>query len=168
MVPDARRHRGSRRRHPGPPADLGRVGPPGDLHRPLGDCKKCKNAGVRTRSMASAPTVARRVHRAAGLQPHVQNPGRSVEARDDGLPAARTAQGIFTTSPTCSRARARSRPRHWPRHGKSFATRSPRRYSSFAPAIRADGDGVLRATADAETWYRYWVQTATTGTWTSD
>ena len=133
--PTANRHRGARRGDPRSARGVGGVGPPGDLHRPAGRLSQVQGTLARGQDRRSLSQLrVDRVHRAAGLQSHVQDPGR---ARSRARARRRTCvprppRACSRTSPTCSRPCARSRPSASPRSASPSATRSPRRTSSFA------------------------------------
>ena len=135
--PAAHRHRRHRRRDPRPAGRVGGVGSPRDLHRPAGGLPQVQGALARGQDRRRLPELRLdRVHRAAGLQPDVQDPGRPGRGRGrDGLPAPRDGPGhVHELRQRARDHGARSRPSASPRSASPSATRSRRRTSSFARA----------------------------------
>ena len=167
--PDARRHRGARRRHPDAPARLGGL-------RATSRTSPTRWSTARSARRASAPTSSTsiRPHPNAAHAPAAATAARLTEPRlfnlmfktfmgpveDDGLgrlPAPRDGPGdLRQLRQRARRRRARRSPSASPRSARPSATRSPRATSSSARASssrwrcsssssRATDDGVVRA-----------------------
>jgi len=145
---------------------LGRVGPLRDVHRPVGGLQEVQRALARGQDRRRLSELRLyRVHRTRAFNLMFKTQAGPVEG--EGATAylrPETAQGIFTNFANVLSTVRKKPPFGIAQIASPFATRSRRRTSSFAPRVRADGDGVLRPPADAEQWYRYWIETRSPGT----
>ena len=136
------------RRHPEPAGGVGRLRPPGHLHRPAGRLHELPPALARGQDRGRLPGLRiDGVHRGPGLQPHVQDPRRPARGRGRRrLPAPRDGPGHVHQLPQrapvhAQEAAVRHRPggEVLPQRDHAPELRVPH------PGVRADGDGVLRA-----------------------
>ena len=143
----ARRRGRPRRRHPRPARHLGRLGPPGHLHRPPGRLQELPRALAGGQDRRRLPQLRLQgPDRGPGLQPHVQDPRRPGRGRGPrGLPAPRDGPGHVHQLRQRARhdaqeAALRHRPGRQvlPQRDHAAELRLPH------PRVRADGDGVLR------------------------
>ena len=126
---------------------LGRLGPPGHLHRPPGRLQELPRALARGQDRRRLPQLRlERPDRGPGLQPHVQDPRRPGRGRGPrGLPAPRDGPGHVhqlrqRARDDAQEAALRHRPGRQvlPQRNHAAELRLPH------PRVRADGDGVLR------------------------
>ena len=146
--PAARRRGRARRRHPVAPGRVGRLGPPGHLHRPPGGLPQLPRALARGQDRRCLPQLRLdRPDRGPGVQPDVQDARRPGGGRGPrGLPAARDGPGhvpqlLQRPQHDAQEAALRHRPggQVVPQRDHAAELRLPH------PRVRADGDGVLRA-----------------------
>jgi hypothetical protein len=158
--PDALGHRGLGRRDPGPPAIWAASGHLETFTDPLVDCKKCKERWREDKIDGVCPELRLdRVHRGPGLQPDVQDPGRSGRGRGrHGLPAPRDGPGHLHNFANVLSTVRKKPPFGIAQIGKSFRNEiTPQNFVFRTREFEQMEMEYFVPPADAEHWYRYWI-----------